>query len=117
MDKAKTIEGMSKYFNEIYVLAINDETVPDELILELDRSVVDYELGVNIDSWLRTLNKLDELNARLVKLAKEKPEIYEGCRILNRKLVMLMDGMKNVMQKDMNVTGWIRNQGRIEAVL
>ena len=117
MDKTKTIENMANFYNEIYQLAINDESVPVELILELDGGAIDFALNANLDSWVKTLNFIDQMNAKLVKLAKEKPELYENCRILNRKLIMLMDGMKNVMQKDLNVCGYIRNDGRIEVVL
>lgn len=99
------------------MLAINDETVPDELILELDASVINYVLDESFDTWIKTLNYFDYFNKRLVKIAKQKPELHESCRILNRKLVLIIEGMKNVMQKDMLVTGWMRNKGRIEVII
>lgn len=117
MDKNKTIENMAKFYNEIYQLAINDSSVPQELQLELDNGAVDFEIDSNIDSWIKTLNFLDTMNVKLVKLAKEKPELYENCRILNRKFTILMDAMKKVMEKDLNVCGFMRHNGRIEVVL
>ena len=117
MNKTKTINNMANFYNEIYQLAINDLTVPRELQIELDNDAVDFALNENLDSWVKTLNYFDRMNARLVKLAKENPELHENCRILNRKLIAIMDGMKNVMQKDLNVCGYMRNNGRIEVVL
>ena len=117
MNKEKTIKNMARYFNEMYALAINDATIPEELGLEVEFSAIDYKLDENLETWIKALNYFDSLNARILKIAKDNPNSYEGCRILNRKLVMLMDGMKNVMQRDMNVTGWMRNKGRIEVIL
>ena len=108
---------MAKYFNEIYILAINDETVPDELILELDASVINYALDESLDTWIKTLNYFDDLNKRLVELAKQKPELQDGCRILNRKLTVIINGMKKVMEKDLCVSGWMRRSGRLEVIL
>lgn len=117
MDKTKTIENMAKFYNEVYQLAINDKSVPQELQIELDLGGVDFTLDGNLDSWITTLNFIDEMNAKLVKLSKQKPELYEDCLILNRKLTMLMDGLKKVMQKDLSVCGFMHNNGRIEVVL
>lgn len=117
MDKTKTVENMANFYNEIYQLAINDMSVPQELQMELDFGAVDFVLDANLDSWIKTINFLDKMNVKLVKLAKEKPELYENCRILNRKLTIIMDGMEKVMKKDLNVTGFMRNDGRIEVVL
>lgn len=117
MDKTKTIENMAKFYNEIYTLTINDMSVPKELQMELDFGGVDFEINGNLDSWIKTLNFLDKMNAKVVGLAQAKPEIYENCRILNRKLTFLMDGMKKVMKKDLCVCGFMRNNGKIEVVL
>ena len=117
MDKSKTIENMANFYNEVYHLAINDNSVPYELQMELDFSTVDFVLDLNLDSWLKTLNFIDGMNTKVVALAKEKPELYENCRILNRKLTIIMEGMKKVMEIDLQVCGWMRNKGRIEAIL
>ncbi len=117
MKNENTIRNMVKYFNEMYRLAIYDATVPEELGLEVEFSAIDYALDENLETWIKTLNYIDSLNKKIVKIAKENPESYEGCRILNRKLVMIIDGMKKVMEKDMHVTGWMRNKGRIEVIL
>lgn len=91
--------------------------MPQELQIELDLGGVDFALDGNLDSWIATLNFVDKMNAKLVKLAIQKPELLEDCRILNRKLTMLMDGLKRVMQKDLYVCGFMRNNGRIEVFL
>lgn len=117
MAKKKTIENMANFYYQVYAMAINDPSVPLELQMELDMGAVDFVLDDNLDTWIKTLNFIDGVNKKVVALAKEKPELYESCRILNRKLTMMIDGMKNVMEKDLNVCGWIRNNGRLEVVL
>lgn len=119
MDKKKTIENMANFYYQAYGLAINDPTVPKELQMELDMGAVDFVLDDDLNSWIKTLNFLDDMNKKVVNMAKETPEVFENCRILNRKLTMLIDGMKNVMEKDLYVCGWIRNRnnGRLEVVL
>ena len=117
MDKKKTIENMAKFYYEVYAFAINDTSVPIELQLELDMGALDFVVNDDLDAWISTLNFIDSVNNKVVDLANNKPETYEGCRILNRKLTMIIDGMKKVMQKDLHVCGWMRNNGRLEAVL
>ena len=117
MDKTKTIENMAKFYNEVYRLTIDDMSVPEELQIELDFGAYDFALDESLDSWIKTLNFLDKMNAKVVKLANAKPEIYENCRILNRKLTFLMDGIEKVMKKDLCVCGFMRNNGKIEVVL
>ena len=120
MDKTKTIENMAKFYYEIYCVAINDPTVPKELQMELDMGAVDFVLDSDLDSWVRTVSFIDNMNIQVVALAqasKSQPAIYESCRILNRKLTMIIDGMKKVLQLDMHISGWMRNNGKLEAIL
>ena len=117
MDKTKTVKNLAEFYNKMYQITINDMSVPEELQTELDFGAYDYALNENLDSWIKTLNFLDKMNKKVVELAKSKPESYENCRILNRKLTMIMDGMEKVMKKDLNVCGFMRNNGKIEVVL
>ena len=117
MNKSTTIKNMAEFIYTIYNTAVLDESVSAEMVQELGIRGIENLLGGDLTSWVKTYNYFDGLNAKLVKFAKARPEQYEPCRILNRKLIMLMDGMKNVMEKDMYVTGWIRNNGRIEVVI
>lgn len=116
MDKTKTIENMANYFNNIYRLAINDKSVPDELILILDFGIHNFNLDGTESSWVKGLKYLDSINRNLVEFSKENPEQIERCCILNRKLRMIIDGMKLVMIKDMSVTGWMNYKGQIEPI-
>ena len=117
MEKKKTIENMANFYYQVYSVIINDASVPQELQLELDMGAVDFVLDDNLDSWIKILNFIDSMNIKVVSLAKEKPELLEKCRILNRKLTMMIDGMKKVMEKDLCVCGWMRNNGRLEVIL
>lgn len=117
MDKKKSIENMAYFYYEIYGIAINDPTVPRELQMELDMGAVDFVLDDDLASWVRTLNYIDKMNSKLLELAEAKPELLENCRILNRKLTMIIVGMKKVMRKDLNVSGFMRNNNKIEVVI
>lgn len=117
MAKKKTIENMANFYYQVYVMAINDPSVPLELGMELDMGAVDFVLDDNLDAWIKTLNFIDGVNKKVVNLSDEKPELHEGCRILNRKLTMIIAGMKKVMEKDLCVSGWMRRNDRIEVIL
>ena len=118
MNKEKTIKNMTKFFAEIYDMAIRSEAMDDKLLIELDDCCeLECVIDSDLDSWIKELQRVDYLNQKVVEIAKEKPQLYETCRIFNRKLVMILDGMKNVMQKDLNITGWMRRNGKLEVIL
>ena len=73
MDKTKTVKNLAEFYNKMYQIAINDMSVPQELQMELDFGAYDYALNENLDSWIKTLNFLDNSRASSILLQKINP--------------------------------------------
>ena len=110
MNKENKIENGIKLFTELYNLSINEKSVQDELIGELKDCELESVIDVDLNSWFSELERIDNLNEEVVRIGKEKPQLYNICKHLNVDLVVIMYRMKNFMEKEFNVVVEIESE-------
>ena len=106
MDNEKQLLHSYNYINDCWRLALNYDSwgIKDELCLPK------YILtNWQQEDWISAYKKLDNIMIRINKLAKEKPEYVEGCKMLKIKVKILKDGVEHILDKQLNVKLYFRN--------
>lgn len=115
MEQRKVILEMTKHFNKVYnlILEETDFNLIQRLNL-LNETLIEDE---NLRSWMKAYNYLNDMIEIINELFKMNKELLEDCSVLGRKIASLRLGLKRVLNKDFNVELFLNSEnGRLECI-
>lgn len=106
MNKEKQLLHLYNYINDCWRLALNYDCwdIKEELILPR-YILTNWEQ----EDWVRAYHKLDNIIKNINKLAKEKPQYLDGCKMLKFKIDMITECVDKILEKEFGLRVYCRN--------
>ncbi|MBQ3502980.1 MAG: hypothetical protein IJA72_04905 [Clostridia bacterium] len=106
MNKEKQLLHLYNYINDCWKLAMEYDAweIKDELNLPTC-ILTSWEQ----EGWVDACSKIDNIAKNINRLAKEKPEYLDGCKMLRFKVDMINKGVEITLEKEFGLKVYSRN--------